>query len=199
MNYTELSLEKLREISIEVAKMIKSKREVDLIIYVAKAGFAIAYYMNEIFNVKLLGVAAHRKGNNFKAKMASLLAFLPRCFKDFLRVIELKSRLHNKCTERYVQFFSSIKSIDTSNYKNILIVDDSVDTGHSMKSVYEITAKTFINASIVTYSLNVWEQSKVCFHTDYYSFVDTVIRTPMSKDSREYCDFINLYDSEARG
>ncbi len=197
MNYTELSLEKLRGISIEVAKTIKSKQEVDLIIYVAKAGFAIAYYMNEIFNVKLLGVAAHRKGNNFKAKVASLLAFLPRRFKDFLRVIELKSKLHNKCTERYVQFFSSIKSMNTSSYRNILIVDDSVDTGHSMKSVYEITTQTFTNASITTYSLNVWEQSKTCFHTDYNSFEDTVIRTPMSKDSREYGAFINLYDSEA--
>ena len=194
MKYAELSLEKLRETSISMANTIKSKHEVDLIVFVAKAGFAIAYYMNEVFNVPLLGVEAHRKGNGLKAKLSPILAYLPCWLKDILRVIELKSNLHCKCADRSVNFFPAISEIDTCKCKKILLVDDSVDTGNSMKAVYELVAKTFANASIISYSLNVWEQSKVLFDTDYYTYLNTIIRTPMSKDSKEYDTFINLYE-----
>ena len=77
MKYTELSLRELREISIAEAKKIKEQYPVDLIVYVAKAGFPIALYMNEVFNVKLLGIGAQRKGNSLKSKLGPLVAYCP--------------------------------------------------------------------------------------------------------------------------
>lgn len=61
MKYTDLSLKELRKISIDEAIKIRNDYPVDLIIYVAKAGFPIAIYMNEVFRAELLGINAQRK------------------------------------------------------------------------------------------------------------------------------------------
>ena len=60
MNCTELSLENLKRVCIEAAKRIDSDRKIDLVIYVAKAGFPIAVYMNEVFETQILGIDAQR-------------------------------------------------------------------------------------------------------------------------------------------
>lgn len=198
MKYAELSLEKLREVCKQAAKDIKEKQEVDLLIYVARAGLPIAVYMNEIFNVKLLGIGAQRKGNSLKSKVGPLVAYCPRFIRNIFITIELKSKVHKKNTERHVEFHKSIEKLSIPDYKHILIVDDSVDTGNSMKLVSEIVQKTFEKAKVSTYSLNVWKQSKTVFKTDYCSYNDTVIRAPMSKDSREYGAFCIMYDKESK-
>lgn len=196
MNYTELSLEKLREISVSEAQRIKNEYEIDLIIYVAKAGFPIAFFMNEIFNSTLLGINAQRKGNKIKKIIGPLIAFIPNFVRNFLISMELKSKVHKKDIERNVYFHESIKNIDIKSIKTIIVVDDSVDTGHSMKLCVEKIKEMFSGVDIITYSLNVWKQSFEVFETDFYTFEDTIIRAPMSKDSKEYKKFIDMYRKE---
>lgn len=196
MKYTELSLKELREISIAEAKKIKEQYPVDLIVYVAKAGFPIAFYMNEEFNVKLLGIGAQRKGNSLKSKLGPLVAYCPRFIRDILITIELKTKIHKRDTERNIEFHNSLENLEIDNYKNIIVVDDSVDTGNSMKLVLDAVKEKFSGANIRTYSLNVWEDSKAVFDTDYCSYENTVIRAPMSKDSKEYNEFCKMYDEE---
>lgn len=198
MKYTELSLKKLKEISITEATTINKNFPVDLIIYVARAGFPIALYMNEIFNVQLLGIGAQRKGNSFKSKLGPLVAFFPHFVRNLLITIELKTKVHKRDAERNVEFHKSINELLIDRYKNILIVDDSVDTGNSMKLVYEVVQSKFPEAIIKTYSLNVWDESKTVFLTDYYSYENTVIRAPMSKDSKEYKYFCEMYYRETK-
>lgn len=198
MKYTELSLRELREISIAEAKKIKEQYPVDLIVYVAKAGFPIALYMNEVFNVKLLGIGAQRKGNFLKSKLGPLVAYCPRFVRDILITIELKTKVHKRDTERNIEFHNSIESLEIDNYKKIIIVDDSVDTGNSMKLVYEAIRDRFVDAEVRTYALNVWGESKIVFQTDYCSYENTVIRAPMSKDSKEYNKFVDMYNMETK-
>jgi len=197
MKYTELSLKNLKEISMAEATVIGRDFPVNLIIYVARAGLPIALYMNEIFDAKLLGIGAQRKGNALKSKIAPLVAYCPRFVRDILITIELKTKIHKRNRERNIEFHKSICDLVVDNYDNILIVDDSVDTGNSMKLVYEAVQSKFPKANIKTYSLNVWNESKSVFVTDYSSYENTVIRAPMSKDSREYKIFCELYDRES--
>lgn len=69
----------------------------------------------------------------------------------------------------------------------ILIVDDSVDTGYSIKFVRKKLEETFVNVKdIRVAALNVWTKSFSVVNTDYYLWKDTIIVTPMSKDSKEY-------------
>lgn len=198
MNYTELSLKELRKISFAEATKIKKEYPVDLIIYVARAGLPIAVYMNEVFATKMLGIDAHRKGNALKSKMGPLVRHCPRFVRDLLITLELKTKVHKRNTERKIEFHKLIDVMDTSGYKNILIIDDSVDTGNSMKLVCEAVKEKFTDARIKTYSLNVWEDSIQVFKTDYSTYENTVIRAPMSKDSKEYNAFCKLYDIETQ-
>ena len=198
MNYTEISLEKLRKISIKEAHKISKEQKIDLLIYVAKAGFPIAKYMNEVFEVPLLGIGAQRKGNKLKQIVGPIMTFMPRFVRDILISFELKSKVHKQDTERHVVFHESLKEVKKEEIRTILVIDDSVDTGHSMKRCCDVIQKEFPEAQIVSYSLNVWEQSKEIFQADYCSFVDTVIRAPMSKDSKEYKKFCKMYDDETR-
>lgn len=194
MNYIELSLKELRKISLAEATKIKEEYPVDLIIYVARAGLPIAMYMNEVFAVELLGIGAHRKGNALKSKLGPVVRYCPRFVRDLLITIELKTKVHKRNIERNIEFHNSIETLDTEKYQQILIVDDSVDTGNSMKLVYRAVREKFVNADIRTYSLNVWDDSKQVFMTDYCSYENTVIRAPMSKDSKEYKEFIAMYE-----
>lgn len=198
MKYTELSLKELREVSIAEAKKIMHEYPVDLLIYVAKAGLPIALYMNEVFMADLLGIGAQRKGNSLKSKIGPLVAYCPRFVRDMLITIELKTKVHKRNAERNIEFHSSINDLNVQKYKNILIVDDSVDTGNSMKLVFDEVKERFPEAVIKTYSLNVWDDSKNVFETDYCSYENTIIRAPMSKDSKEFNEFCKLYDKESK-
>jgi len=191
-------LEELRNISIKEANTIKNDKKIDLIVYVAKAGFPIAFYMNEIFDVPMLGIAAQRKGNKLKQLLGPLVSLFPRIVRDTLITFELKSHVHKKDATRCVYFHESINEINANEISTILVVDDSVDTGNSMRIVYDKLRETFTKALIVSYSLNVWKQSKEVFVTDYCSFENTVIRTPMSKDSKEYSIFCDMYNKNSQ-
>ncbi len=198
MKYIELSLKKLREVSVDAAKVIKKDVNIDLIIYVARAGLPIAVYMNEVIDVSLLGIGAQRKGNKLKSVLGPVVAYLPRFVRDLVITFEIKSKVHMKDAERFVEFHKSIENLNCNDYQNILIVDDSVDTGNSMKLVYEKVKSKFPKANLVTYSLNVWNQSRSVFDTDYCSYEETVIKAPMSKDSKEYKKFCEMYEIETK-
>ena len=195
MKYIELSLKNLREESIKMANQIRLSNQIDLIVYVARAGLPIAVYMNEVFQVPLLGIGAQRKGNGLKSVVGPIISCLPRFIRYILISFELKSKIHKKDSDRNVEFHKFIKDINKNQYKNILLVDDSVDTGHSMKKCVDLITKEFPNSKIISYSLNVWTQSMELFSTDYYSYLDTIIKAPMSKDSKEYKTFCEMYEN----
>lgn len=193
-----MSLEDLKNVSIQAAKKIKTEHDIDLIVYVAKAGFPIALYMNNVFCVPLLGISAQRKGNRLKTILGPIISHMPRFVRDVLITMELKSKVHIENENRNVSFHKSIKEIDAEKYKEILIVDDSVDSGYSMKYVLLEVKKSFPNATIVSYSLNVWDKSEDVFKTDFFSYRNTIIKSPMSKDSKEYKKFCKLYMEETK-
>ncbi|MBQ7925567.1 MAG: phosphoribosyltransferase [Lachnospiraceae bacterium] len=193
MECIELSLEELKDTSIEVAKKIILEKKIDLIIYIAKAGFPIAMYMNEVFHCELLGIVAKRKGNRLKEILGPILSYCPKVIRNGLIKMELKSKVHMHDIERHVMFEEKIDVDAISKFKTILIVDDSVDTGNSALAVLNEVKSIFKDSTVLFYALNVWSQSKSVVSVDYLSFSDTIIKAPMSKDSKEYKKFIEMY------
>ncbi len=196
MKYTELSRKDIEEQCKDWAKEIKKSYQPDLIIYVAKAGYLIGREMNRVFDVPLVGISASREGNALKEFFGPIVSVMPNFIRNFLISVELKSDTHSKNTERKIHMHEGLEMLDKEKFHHILIVDDSIDTGHSMKQVVNVISSMFENAEIKIAGLNVWDKSQSIIDTDFALFKNTVIKTPMSKDSKEYKDFMKIYNSE---
>lgn len=194
MDYLELSIEKLNSECEKWALEIQKDYKTDLIIYIAKGGYLIGKSFKNVFNVPLIGIKAKRRGNKIKDLFMPLIVKLPKKICNILRLIELKTNVHNKCEERKIIIDTNINKINKKDIRKILIVDDSVDTGHSMKRVHDEVRKMFLNSEIKLAAMNVWNDSKKIIDIDYFIYKNVVIRTPMSKDSKEYNIFLKLYN-----
>lgn len=195
MDYIELSLNDLKEKSVELANQIKIDYEPDLIIYIAKGGYLIGKYISESLNVMLIPVYAERRTNGFKSVVSPLLQVLPNRIKLFFRSLELKSGVHAVVKKRNV-YFKSEDLESLGKVKKILLVDDSVDTGSSVLSIIEEMEKLKISVEeIRVAALNVWGKSTGVVKVAYWIFRDTIIITPMSNDSRYHNDFLELYNN----
>lgn len=193
MDCIELSIKSLDEKCQDFAKQIQLVYQPDLVIYVARGSYLIGKSVVKVFKVPLIAVGAQRKGNELKELVAPFLSLFPRWLCNLLRRCELKSNIHGVQVERHIEFLDDISLIEIASIKKVLIVDDSVDTGSSMLAVRNLVESKFPNSEIKTAVLNVMSQSKDVIKVDYSLYEDAMLRTPMSKDSREYKEFCQLY------
>ena len=189
MQHLELSRKAL-------ANNIKEVYQPDLIIYIARGGYLIEKQMREVFQVPMIGVSTVRDGNGMKEKIGPLVAILPNCIRNLLISIELKSNKHAKNTERKVRFLKGVEDVKNKNIRKILVAEDSVDTGNSLQQAIKTIRTVFPDAEIKVASLNVWDKSKSIAHVDYALYENTIIKSPMSKDSKEYKEFREIYRKE---
>lgn len=195
MDYLELSLKSLHTESIQLAKAVSRSFHPDVVVYVAKGGYLIGRDIAQYFRIPCVGIYAQREGSDAKAKLATLLKRLPRSITKFLRKIELKSGLHKTVKERKVFWDPDDDCLaKMKKVHNVLIVDDSVDTGYSMKTLLPYIVKAADSPTdIRVAAINVWSKSEDLVHTDFYNHKDTIIATPMSNDSREHEQFLQIY------
>ena len=62
-----------------------------------------------------------------------------------------------------------------------------------MEQVKQMVQQYFSQAEIKIFVLNEMLSQKPIIKADYNLYQDTMIRSPMSKDSREYYKFLQLY------
>lgn len=196
MKYIELSRKDIEEQCKDWAKEIQKSYQPDLIVYVAKAGYLIGREMKDVFNVPLVGISATREGNALKEVVGPIVSRMPNFVRNILISLELKSDTHSKNAERQIHFHEGLEKMKSSNIQSILVVDDSVDTGHSMKQVVDAIHSLFGDVEIKIAGLNVWDKSRSIIDSDFALYKNTVIKSPMSKDSKEYKDFMRIYNSE---
>lgn len=170
-----------------------------MVVYIARGGYLIGETIAGYFNVDNIGIHAEREGGKLKELISPILKCLPQSIKLSLRKIELASGAHKEYKERKIYWDNSDVCLRVlKNKKNILVVDDSVDTGYSMISVlHEIRREVGENVVIKTAAINCWSKSFSIIKTDYFCYADTIIQTPMSKDSKEYSKFESLYNNRA--
>lgn len=143
------------------------------------------FYLGETiagyFNVDNIGIHAEREGGKLKELISPILKCLPQSIKLSLRKIELASgvhKVHKEYKERKIYWDNSDVCLQVlKNKKNILVVDDSVDTGYSMISVlHEIRREVGKNVIIKTAAINCWSKSFSIIKTDYFCYADTIRR-----------------------
>ncbi|WP_102399825.1 phosphoribosyltransferase [Haloimpatiens massiliensis] len=192
MKHLNLSIENVEKDSLKLAQKIqKDNFKPDCIVYIKSGGYLVAKVIADYFNTNLTGFRISREGNSIKTKLSLILRIIPTSFKNLLREIEFKSGIHKKRSKRLVTEVDN----DLVQGQNILLIDDSIDTGHTI-----ITALDFLkkfcgdNINIKVAALNKFKLSEELVTTDYYIYEDCIIIYPWSRDSKEYNNFLKLYN-----
>ena len=200
MDCVMLSLKSLKEESLKLAREIEQNYTPDLVGYIARGGSLIGKEISNYFHVPCVGIHAERRGGELKEIISPFLKILPQFVKLKLREMELNSGVHKVDKERNIfwdpmdaNFIKNNKGI-----KSILLVDDSVDTGYSMLQVSNKICQELDDVTVRTAAINVWSKSAGVCETNYSNYRDTIIMTPMSKDSKEYPAFESLYNQRQK-
>ena len=192
MEYIELSIEDVKEKSIDLAKKIKEEYTPDVIIFIAKGAHPIGYEMSNFFSVPLLEIFAKRKVGKIKKIIVPFLKCIPKKIKKELRKKELTMNVHEKNTQRNI-CFDETKWKKYKDVKKILIVDDSSDTGNTTIQVKKYVQQYFIDAIIKIATFNIFSKSQELVKIDYYIYENTMICGPWSNDSKYYKEFLLNY------
>ena len=199
MKHLEYSSEKLNQECIKWGKQIFRNFKPDLIVYIARAGYICAKPISELADVPLLGIGAVRSGDILKEILGAIFVYCPKFIRNILATIELRSSIHKKNTERNVTFHKSLEYLNRAVYKSILVVDDAVDTGYSMKKAVEMVQEAFPEASVKSACLNMTCDEKDCvMKIDFVLIHGASVKTPFSKDHREYRKIKKLYYEETK-
>lgn len=193
MDYLELSIKRLREETKKLYFKIKFKYNFDLVIFIARGAYMMGEDMAKFQGVPCLEIFASRRGNDFKDFLSPLLKVIPTKVKKNLREKEMRAYIHAKNIERHVEFDEIVweRYLDC---RKILLVDDSIDTGHTLKNCRDTIKDFFPEAEVKVAVLNVFTESEKVATADFHLYENTAISGPWSSDSRENKDFLNRYN-----
>ena len=198
MELLELSKKSLRETNKELYKKVIKEYNYDLVIFIARGSYLIGKDLADLNRTPLLEVYATRKGGKLKKIISPILKIIPKSLKNILRKKEFNSNYHEKNSERSISFDQSIWS-KYKGKKNILLVDDSVDTGYSIKFAKEAIKNYFDGATVKVAAINYFEKSKKIVNTDFYLYSEKMLLGPWSNDSKENKEYLKEYESWKRG
>lgn len=120
------------------------------------------------------------KGIKKKSLLQRFLKASPNTLLDGLRRMEHRRNLNRKLKEIQSDLNIEIKS-KPETVNHILILDDALDSGVTMKSVIQSLEKRLPNSEIKT-AVITWTNSKAIITPDYYVFKNQLIRFPWSLD-----------------
>jgi len=174
MEYMELTIEDVKKLSLDLAKKIKKDFNPDYVLFVERGSLYIGQEVSNFFEVPLLGVSASRKKSKLKKVVSPLLIIIPSFIKKKLREKEINSNTHEKNSDRkvFLNFDCNL------NKKNVVIVDDSADTGFSILQIQK------------TACLNVLDKSVKNIKIDYFLMKNTMLSGPWSNDSKFHKQFL---------
>ena len=84
------------------------------------------------------------------------------------------------------------------SFSHVLIVDDSANTGWTLKMVRDKICDDYPNTSIRIACYSVIDNSKKRIYVDYFRYQNAVILTATSRKSKEYQDFLKQYNDWSR-
>jgi hypoxanthine phosphoribosyltransferase len=187
----DISLSQAKDYSFRLAHKVSSSGWIpDHILYVERAGLFIGHVVSRYFDCIISGIYCGRSGNSLKSNMKIIFRLLPRTVTHLLREIERKSNIHSIYEDRNVY----IEGLYPPQGKNLLIVDDAIDTGHSAKEILSFLLSCgYLKEQIkIAVLINTYRNSE-CW-ADISLFDQVKFAFPWSYDSREYNRAWKLYD-----
>lgn len=193
MELLELSRKNLQEENKKLYELIIKDYNYDLVIFIARGSYLIGKDIAQYNNSSLVEIFATRKGGKLKKIVSPFLKIIPKCIKNILRKKEFNSNYHEKNSDRKINFDKNIWN-KYKKCKKILLVDDSVDTGYSIKLAKEAIEIFFNNAEVRVAAINYFSKSTKVVKTDYSLYVDKMLLGPWSNDSKENSKYLKEYN-----
>ena len=187
----DINLKQIEEYSLHLAHKVSNSGLIpDHILYVERAGLFVGHAVANYFDCSISGIYCGRTGTFLKSKIKIVLRLLPRVAIHLLREIEIKSNIHSMYEDRKIY----IEGLYPPQDKNLLIVDDAIDTGYSAEEILRFLLgngyhKEQIKIAVLT---NTYKNS-AC-RADISLFDQVKFAFPWSYDSREYNRAWKLYD-----
>lgn len=188
-----LDNEGLRQAAISMNNMIFKDFVPDIIVGIRSGGYVMAEIMAKEASHQpiLLAISRRRKSTETKSKikgLKNLLGFLPYFVTDHLRIWEHK-RLNGKPVESPKPFvpdadeLAKLKTIlQPKQGHKILIVDDAVDSGATMKAVLDMVRSEAGSSSIVKTAALTLTTEHSLVNPDYVIYKNVLVRFPWSFD-----------------
>ncbi|MGB2685079.1 MAG: phosphoribosyltransferase family protein [Olleya sp.] len=175
----------------ESLKLI-SKLEVnpDLVVGILSGGGHVLEAIKQHPNVKsslFEVVTLQRQSTNVKQRfLKPVLSILPYSILNWLRILEsnsVKAKISNLDLEKLqdnIIVFDTVNTI-AKPIKNMLIIDDAIDSGKTMFVVKSNLQQKFPKAKIKIAVL-AWTIDSSIIKPDYYLYNNTLLRFPWSND-----------------
>lgn len=188
MRFLEYSLESYRAESERLAQLVqKAGYQPDCVAYLARGAWQIGGVCSDWFGVPLVELSAHRSGDAAKEEAHSALAALPSWAKHLVRRLEVAWRLSrgdNSQQEKSCRLTDRFPLPERAEH--VLLVDDSADTGTSIKAAKNLLGELFPSAEVRVAVINSFEPARQTGLVDWNLHEDCLPSTPMSKDNRDY-------------
>jgi len=189
----DVDLTLLKKMSCDLAKQVqKSGYAPEHILYVERAGLLVGFEMAAFFQCKISGIHSKRSGGSAKSKLKVILRRLPRFATHFLRQLELGSNIHEIKKERHV----SCENAMPPKEKKILIVDDAIDTGHSLISILDYLKQYGYSSKNIKIAVLTTTGAAPALRADFSLLDQVVCAFPWSYDSRQYDETQGVYNTE---
>ena len=186
----DISLSQIKEYSLTLAqKVSRSGWMPDHVLYVERAGLFLGYVVSRYFDCSISGIYCGRFGRPLKSKIKIILRRLPRAVTHLLREIEIKSNIHAIKDGRKVY----IENLYPPQGKNLLIVDDAIDTGYSAKEILRFLLNRGYHRDNIKLSVLTNTYKNSTCQADISLFDHVKFAFPWSYDSREYNRAWTLY------
>ena len=172
------------------AKKIEKSFRPDLIVFIAKSGFLFAQPLAEQFGCPMVDITVSRPGNSGKDVIRKLVPKMPQKLLFALLRSKANYGYQEENSDREVYTGERFDQLDWKKYRNILIVDDSTDTGYSLLAAKEAVQKVAPDSDVRTASYCVIDISKKRVSVDYGRYRNTIVVSATSRYSREYDMFV---------
>lgn len=183
----EIRISDVENLALQLSEKIAPP---DLVVFVATGAFSLGQALARLYGVPVCEIKAARSGNTIKSMLTPLLKLLPKSLKLWLRKKEQNSGFHNDNVAREVQFNPPVHE---GEIKSILLVDDAVDTGHTILACKNEIQKQYPQASVKAAALTVFDMSKQLVKVDYCLYENIILMGPWSNDSKEHTQFVKAY------
>lgn len=183
INIITLHESDFREKCKELEQLVSTSYTPDFIIGIKHGGEYVS--KNMMLHLPHFAIKCQRKSTPLKEKLNSIFVVLqnmPLWFRDLLRIVESKILPKKSRAKAAIVLDDPFPDITD---KKILLVDDAVDSGITLKSVFMKLKEAFPTAQIRTAVFTVTTSDPI-IKPDYYLFKEkTLIRFPWSKDYKQ--------------
>lgn len=175
----------------KMAKLIQKNFTPDLVVFIAKSGFIFAKPIADYFKCPLAEIHAVRPGDNKKNDIKKFIPWVPLWLLKKVLSSKANYGYNEENSEREVSFEKGFDGVDKEKVHNILLVDDSSDTGWSELKAKEKLEEVFPESNVKTFCYCVIEYSKKRIQIDYEKYENTIVLTATSRYSKEHKKFLN--------